>query len=453
MYNFQMVTIVANHKLQENTLMLSNELAVLLKLKQEENLLIHVGQNYQRVTISISNTTKNKKHLHLSPQYLKRLYIHHGEKYGIGIQTTGIHIGPVVGIMARAGKDRSRPLGGQSRYFEKMIMTAKKIGEICYGFDIKNIDWNKNVVYGYTHTGNRWIKGKFPLPDVVYPRDMGYSSYTLKARNLLAERGCKFLNPALIGKWQTYQIISENPELCLYLPDTALVTSFNYVDQVIRKYHSVYMKPVNGSKGRNIIKVIKKDGLYRYQYQLRSKNHRGTARNINKLKQSLKPIMGNRKYIIQRQINLLRSHGNILDVRVMVQKDHTGNWSITGKACRIGQNGSITSNLATGGRASKLETILAQQFPNIEDREIIQNEVNSLAVKSARALEVSVGDIGELGIDIGIDTAGQVWFIEANLKPARQVFILIKDYEARRKSIEKPLLYSRYLAGFKEREE
>jgi hypothetical protein len=40
--------------------------------------------------------------------------------------------------------------------------------------------------------------------------------------------------------------------------------------------------------------------------------------------------MGSRLYIIQNEIELIRSDGNILDVRVLVQKDHNGQWSITG---------------------------------------------------------------------------------------------------------------------------
>ena len=74
--------------------------------------------------------------------------------------------------------------------------------------------------------------------------------------------------------------------------------------------------------------------------------------------------------------------------------------------------------------------------------------MDQLAVQVARALENETGAIGELGIDIGIDVNGKVWFIEANLKPARRVFILIGEPSTRRMSVRKPMLYARHLAGF-----
>jgi hypothetical protein len=53
-----------------------------------------------------------------------------------------------------------------------------------------------------------------------------------------------------------------------------------------------------------------------------------------------------------------------------------------------------------------------------------------------------------MGIDLGIDIHGKVWFIEANLRPARSLFRLIEEPDMRQQSIINPLLYSRYLAGF-----
>ncbi|MEN6327702.1 MAG: YheC/YheD family protein, partial [Syntrophomonas sp.] len=245
-----------------------------------------------------------------------------------------------------------------------------------------------------------------------------------------------------------YKILSQKPELEPYLPETRLIKNFQQVNNMVNRHKAIYMKPINGSKGRNIIKVVKTSGTYKYQYQINNQIFHGKSQNITSLRNSLHRVMGNRNYIVQKQINLLRSQGSVIDVRVMVQKDHTGRWHITGNICRIGRTGSITSNIAAGGHASHLTTVLAHNFDNGETRKAIENEVKMLALQAAQALEASVGSIGELGIDIGIDRNGRVWFIEANLKPARQVFILVRDHQGRRDSVERPLLYSRYLAGF-----
>ena len=42
------------------------------------------------------------------------------------------------------------------------------------------------------------------------------------------------------------------------------------------------------------------------------------------------------------------------------------------------------------------------------------------ALEAARTLENSIDRLGEMGVDIGVDRDGHIWFIEANLKPGRQ---------------------------------
>ena len=49
--------------------------------------------------------------------------------------------------------------------------------------------------------------------------------------------------------------------------------------------------------------------------------------------------MGKRAFLIQEPINLLTLNGHIADVRVIVQKNHTGRWLITGMGCRMGAEG------------------------------------------------------------------------------------------------------------------
>jgi hypothetical protein len=135
---------------------------------------------------------------------------------------------------------------------------------------------------------------------------------------------------------------------------------------------------------------------------------------------------------------------------VLVQKDHTGEWDVTGIACRMGKKGAITSNISAGGSGEKLSSVLSEHFQEIKQQKQIEQEIRYLALESARLLEKTIGRAGEMGIDVGIDERGKTWFIEANLRPARYVFNLIGDTNTRMKSVRNPMLYSRYLAGFQE---
>lgn len=451
MQNYYRPVLEATH-VDNGVLRLSSRHAEALNLSNHTTTYLHAGQSRLQIIISISDSDKNTNIFYLSSAVLKKLRLHSGRSYGVSVQPDGIHLGPIVGIMAQSYKESDKPFGMQSFFIKQLITAAREIGEVAYGFCPSSVNWDNKTIAGYTWAQNRWVRGIFSLPDVVYPRESGYSPYNRQVRKRLEAQGCKFLNPSLIGKWQTYQILSEHPLLKNYLPDTLLLRDFRSVERMLSQYHAVYMKPVAGSKGRNIIKVNRKSGSsgYRYQYQLNNQMYDGSASSMVGLRSSLQRVMGNQTYIVQKQINLLRSEGSILDVRVMTQKDHTGVFTITGKACRIGRPGSITSNISSGGHGQKLEFILNHHFTELEQRERIVNEIDSVALEAARALDEKLGKIGELGIDIGIDSEGRIWFIEANLRPARQVFLLIGETGVRKDSILKPLLYCRYLAGFTE---
>jgi glutathione synthase/RimK-type ligase-like ATP-grasp enzyme len=448
MYDFLMVTIMASPKLKRNTILMGDQLASLLEIQPNEGLSLCAGQTSCKVIISISERLGNKKSIYLPPSILNKMHLRSGRRLGICKQDGCIRVGPVIGVMAETYNTPGRPFGAQSFFVKQIISLGRRMGQLCYGFSPYSVNWNRKVIYGYTFGKTGWVRSVFPLPDVIYPREKGYSAPTIRVRKRLEALGCKFINPILIGKWQTYKILSQKPELLPYIPETKFIKNFQQVDRMIRRHKAVYMKPVTGSRGKNIIKVVKNTGPYRYYYQMNNRLYQGTSSTIAGLRSSLRRVMGKNRYIIQKQINLIRSQGNVIDVRVMVQKDHSGTWSITGNVCRIGRRGSITSNIAAGGHASQLTKVLAHNFKNAETREKIENEIKMLALEVANTLESSIGSIGELGIDIGVDKAGRVWFIEANLKPGRQVFTLIKDPRGRRHSVEKPLLYCRYLAGF-----
>lgn len=87
-------------------------------------------------------------------------------------------------------------------------------------------------------------------------------------------------------------------------------------------------------------------------------------------------------------------------------------------------------------------------IPQAELRKKIMNDIHFISIEATKTLEKSIGQSGEMGIDLGIDEDGKVWFIEANIRPARQVFNLIGETDTRLLSVERPMLYARYLAGF-----
>ncbi len=449
MQKFRTVIAHRNPRLSRGNLFMGTEIAEALGLQEGDKITLYAGRLSTPQKISMGRQISGRN-MNISVSVLKQLHLSASSKYGICRNDEGIHLGPVVGIMVDSGSDSSRPFGSQSFFISQLIKFGTAMGQICFAFSTNSVNFSKKNINGYTYGKGGWKRGVFPIPDVVYPREAGYSKPKLQIRKKMQSLGCKFINPTVIGKWENHKILSGHPTLSSYLPDTCLVTSFHHIDRMLRKYGAVYLKPVNGSKGRNIIRVLKrkKSNMYDYQYQASSQPRIGTSNGINGLRHRLSRFMGKQDYIVQQRINLLRVDGNLVDVRILVQKDHTGKWLITGKACRIGRRGSITSNIFSGGSASKVEKVLVKKFSDPIQRERILTEINYLSIEAARALEASTSSMGELGIDIGIDNTGKIWFIEANLRPARQVFTLIGEPATRLRSVQRPLLYARYLAGF-----
>lgn len=450
MDEFTMITVSINSKLDNNTLQLSTNLAKVLGMQDSRNVVFYVGQVQRPMRVVLRDHDQAADSISMNPVAAKRMFLHSGRKYGIRFCEDEVHLGPVVGIMADTSKESQRPFAGQSFFIKQLLASGNQLGELCFAFSPHSIDWTRKSISGYTFGKSGWVKGVFPIPDVVYPRERAYSQGKLLIRSRLARMGVILINPFLVGKWQTHKILMANPDLQPFLPDTRLVKSFKSVESMLSKYHAVYLKPIGGSQGKNIIRVIKRKGSLRfeYQYELNNRTCRGSAGDISSLQRSLRKIMGGRVYIVQKQINLLHCDGKILDVRILVQKDHSGQWDTTGMACRVGRPGSITSNISAGGSGRKLDFILEQHFSDQGLRKRIVNQLKFVAEEAAKTIENALGPAGEMGVDIGIDKDGRVWFIEANLKPARQVFNLIGEPQTRLRSVEKPMLYARYLAGF-----
>jgi len=444
----QKFTAVKNPRVSNRNIAIGSTVSEELGLQEGEIVSLFIGK-LSIVQEILVRPDLSRYHIEFNPSVFKKLLLNNHSKYGIFKKDDGLHIGPLIGIMADVYGDTQRPFDGQTHFISQLHVLGGELGEICYAFSPYGVNFHSKTIAGYYYSNGYWRRGTFPFPDVVYPREGGYSPTKLQIRQKLQTAGCRFINPPLIGKWETHKILMQNPNINAYIPDTRLIKGFGQVERMLNKYGAVYLKPIAGSMGRNIIKVVKvrHSNTYSYQYQIHSRTHSGSATGIKSLYNSLRKVMGKRQYIVQQRLNLFKFIGNIADVRILVQKDDQGQWHITGKAVRIGKRGSITSNISSGGSAKKVRAVLDQKFSDPLKKDAIMAEIDYIALEAAGYLEQHINSIGELGIDIGIDTTGKLWFIEANLRPARQVFTLIGENNTRKSSVQKPLLYARYLAG------
>jgi len=154
-----------------------------------------------------------------------------------------------------------------------------------------------------------------------------------------------------------------------------------------------------------------------------------------------------RPYIVQARLWLMRWRGRIFDIRVLVQKDGTGTWRVTGMGLRVGPRGSIVSNLYGGGRAAPLEPVL-QELLRQRSPEDVRAEGQQLALRIAELIDGASVRVAELGIDLALDTSERLWFLEANSATGRTVFRRLGPPEVARAADVRPLEYAAGLAGF-----
>ncbi|CAJ1003671.1 MULTISPECIES: YheC/YheD family protein [Brevibacillus] len=348
-----------------------------------------------------------------------------------------------LGIMTRC----HGPHFQEKSYYKKLTLIGRKAGIHVFVFSPRQVDFESRTVAGFEYRNGAWRSGIFPLPDVIYDRCFvgpSYRHYKPFVKKLQNDPQITFLGHGLSGKWQVHQMLSKSPELAAWIPPTEILT-IAALREMLVTYGAAVIKPSAGTHGAGVVRIV--PTLNGFEIVGRDRKNEPFSRMIRTaqgLKSFIASFTAGRTFLVQPYLSLHAPDGTPFDVRVLVQKNGLGTWEITGKAVRLGDKRSITSNLHGGGKAVPLGPFLAQHYqPEVQAR--IEQEIDRLATELPPYLEKVHGRLVELGIDVGIDTAGNVWIIEVNSRPGRTVFRLIDDPKARLRSIAHPVRYARYL--------
>jgi hypothetical protein len=154
------------------------------------------------------------------------------------------------------------------------------------------------------------------------------------------------------------------------------------------------------------------------------------------------------EYIVQQGISLASFNQRPFDLRVLVQKDQKGEWGLTGIGARVAGKRSITTHVPRGGSIDEPEKLLTATFGGDTALRTIQlARLAALAI--ARQIEKASGHIlGEMSMDLGVDSSGQIWFFEANSRPMK-----FDEPDIRKKSLERIIQYSQFLMRTRRKKE
>lgn len=212
-----------------------------------------------------------------------------------------------------------------------------------------------------------------------------------------------------------------HPRLDVYLPETRLMTRQS-LKAMLRKHRMVYVKPVNGSLGIGVMKVMRMGKGLHFQLGLKKRRFSNFDRGYNAIVHAGK----GKPYMVQKGIYLSKFRGRLFDIRLVVQRLPRKAWTVTGIACRVAHPGKIVTNGSQGGTIYSFARVL----PN---KQWLRKRLVRIGLRSARRLHAAYRGLVEIGLDLAVDGKLHPWIIEANTRPDPCPFTKLPDGSMLRK--------------------
>jgi hypothetical protein len=366
-----------------------------------------------------------------------------------------IYLGPVVGMFTNNHNFKLYKKGIGQLYHGRGALA-----ESClfYVYSLYSIDWKNRRVRGYTllPTSEKWVRGWFPMPDVIYDRGVGFEQEeksTVKEirkifRNYLK---IKFINKRdYLSKKETYEKLSKFPEAREYLPRTMTYTSFNDLIIMLKQYDFIFLKASLSSGGKKVLSIEKEEKKYRLIFYSGGLNEL-ILNDIEEVRDYVEKYTKGRVFIIQEGIRLLKYKGSVFDMRLLTIKNKEGKWRVMSNWCRIANSNYTITNYCAGGGLELYENMYPDLSSSLCTRKIPdEREIERVTIMLAEYIEKAFGSFGEIGMDIAIDVYGKLWFIEANSKPDKDLVEGYDDFNGIPLQNSVIFEYAKYLANFKD---
>jgi glutathione synthase/RimK-type ligase-like ATP-grasp enzyme len=243
------------------------------------------------------------------------------------------------------------------------------------------------------------------------------------------------------SKWAKTKILLRSNYLRQFMPSTKLFNRSS-LDSMLRQYGMVYVKPINGTFGKGVIRVerttVPSSG-YRYQHDTKIKSYS----TFDQLYRGIVKQKKKRRYIVQKGIHLLRHQNRRFDIRVMVQKNPHNVWEATGIIGRLAHPAKIVTNYHSGGTPMSIERLMSDHTSQPELASF-KNRLRKLSITIANNLQAAYPNIKELGIDIAVDSTLHPWILEVNTCPDPFIFRKLADQSVFQRVYRYAVKYGRF---------
>lgn len=355
-------------------------------------------------------------------------------------------LGPIIGILT-AGNGKT--FMGNRENFKDIFLSGKRLGALVYVFTPSGINWSKKYIIGFLYNVKKesWTEHILPFPNVIYNRIPTRKLEQQPATREVLSRLCTLDNVTLFNrrffnKYRLFSILEETKQIQHLLPETKKLDSFHRLKALADRHPILYLKPVLGKAGEGIMRLERKESHWRLRQVRNQRADTRTFSSLEKVWRYIRKRVRQRRYLIQQGIPLARYQGRPFDVRVLVQKNGAGNWSVTGIGIRRAGANSITTHVPRGGSIHSTEKVLPHLFQ--ERAEEVLSKIHETALTIAHVLAEKVDHLAEMSMDLGLTAEGELWFFEANAKPEK-----FDEPKIRRTSLNNIIWYSQFASQMK----
>ncbi|MGG6313054.1 YheC/YheD family protein [Paenibacillus macerans] len=357
---------------------------------------------------------------------------------------------PIVAVLTV--DDEIKQFRGNRANFRDLVKTGQELDYPIYIVTARDLKLSAKKVQGYVfHAEDKtWKKHWFPLPDVIYNRiplreDERKPEVRRKIEEVIQHESIHLFNPFFFNKRRLFEWLRKNRATKTLVPDTKKMLGPKTLSAMLQKYGSLYLKPESGKAGKGIMLLrLNENEIKPYRLTIQGKKNKNIiykTPSLPALWKRIKAEAGGTPYIMQESITLTSFRNRHFDMRVLVQKTGKGIWTVTGIGARLAGPKRITTHVPQGGSIEDPEKLLVSAF-GADMTSFLLSRIKSSSLLIAKQIEKEAGfPLGEMSMDLGIDTDGRLWFFEANAKPMK-----FDEPHIRKKSLERIFQYSQYLS-------
>lgn len=291
---------------------------------------------------------------------------------------------------------------------------------------------------GYYYENNAYRLVRRSIPRVTHNRAISLSPYLRRKLKELSQSSIVFNRQNRYDKHRIHQLLYANYSLRKYLPDSIKYSRENLEDSM-KKYYSLFIKPTNSSVGDGIIKISKLENGEWNLYWMKGKPMLISKKQVISF---IAKKVGKQNYMIQEAIQLATYNERPYDLRISVQRGGSGQWQVTGMIGKVAASGRHVTNVAKGGKVKRCEQLFeSSSFDSIEMKQELQQA--SLAI--AQYIGVKLPHMADIGLDVGVDQDGQIKLIEINGRDQRYTFKKAGLDTTFYRTYETPMRYAKFL--------